>query len=324
MGLPVHKYQHEAMNTYFELMIATDEEAIAQSAAQKVFECVDRLELTFSRFLDTSEVAFISRLKPGETFQVSPEMMELLMISTRVCAATAGAFDVTVGPLMDALREVRMHWEAVSDETRRRALDACGMNRLVIDQEHFLIAVKPDRRGEASPLELDFGAVAKGYALDQAVGIIERDWDFPDFLIHGGTSTVVARGSMGDGLPGWPVGVGGDWQTRAGFDTVRLQNGAISGSGFEVRGAHVVDVRKGVAAVRHAAAWASAPDAATADALSTAFLGESAGEIRSACETLGGCGALTARQQPVWLDRFRSPVWHWQFAGLDKGGWKRV
>lgn len=313
----IHTYQHEAMNTVFELMIATDEVEIAQSAAQKVFERVDRLELIFSRFIDTSEVALISRLKPGETFQVSPEMMELLLIATRVCAATAGAFDVTVGTLMDALREVRMHWEAVPEAARRKALSACGMHRLVIDREHFLIAVQPNRLGEASPLELDFGAIAKGYALDQAAAIIARDWDFPNFLMHGGTSTVVARGTMGDGQPGWPVGVGGDWQTRAGFNSVRLVDGALSGSGFEVRGAHVIDVRRGMAAVRHAAAWASAPDAATADALSTAFLGESHAEIRTACEALEGCGALTAREQPGWLDSIRSPVWHFRFAGLD-------
>jgi len=296
------------MSTVFELMVVTDDEQLAQSAAYTVFQKVDKIEELFSRFLDVSEVAMISRLKPGETFRVAPEMMELLLISTQVCAATRGAFDVTVGTVMDKLREVKHRWTALTPQERESALAACGMNRLIIDQQNLLVAVKPDRLGRETPLELDFGAVAKGYALDVACERLVTDWEFTDFLMHGGTSTVVARGSMDDGREGWPVGVGGDWRERAGLNAVRLKNGALSGSGFEVQGAHVVDVRGGVAAARHAAAWSYAPSAAVADALSTAFLGLSWREIEAACDALPGSGALVAREQPVWLDKIRRPV----------------
>ena len=296
------------MSTVFELMVVTDDEQLAQSAAYTVFQKVDKIEELFSRFLDVSEVAMISRLKPGETFRVAPELMELLLISTQVCAATRGAFDVTVGTVMDKLREVKHRWTALTPQERESALAACGMNRLIIDQEHLLVAVKPDRLGRETPLELDFGAIAKGYALDVACERLVTDWEFTDFLMHGGTSTVVARGSMGDGREGWPVGVGGDWRERAGLDAVRLRNGALSGSGFEVQGAHVVDVRGGVAAARHAAAWSYAPSAAGAVALSSAFLGMSWSEIEAACAALPGSGALVAREQPRWLDKIRRPV----------------
>ena len=304
----IHRYEHQAMSTVFELMIVTDEARLAQSAAHMVFQKVDKLEELFSRFLDVSEVALIGRLAPGETFRVSPETMDLLLTATQVCAATGGGFDVTVGTVMDALRGVKHRWQALTPQERDAALAACGMNRLVIDTQNLLVAVKPDRMGRASPLELDFGAIAKGYALDVACGMLVEDWDFTDFLMHGGTSTVAARGSMGDGKDGWPVGVGGDWQTRAGLDTVRLKDGALSGSGFDVKGAHVVDVRKGVAAARHAASWAYAPTAAVADALSTACLGLSWREIEAACAALPGSGALVAREQPQWMDRVRCPV----------------
>ena len=87
----VHRYEHQAMSTVFELLIATEDQQIAQSAAHAAFQKVDRLEELLSRFLDASEVALISRLKPGETFRVAPELMELLLTATRVCAATRGA-----------------------------------------------------------------------------------------------------------------------------------------------------------------------------------------------------------------------------------------
>ena len=296
------------MSTVFELMIATDDAQLAQSAAYTVFQKVDKLEDLLSRFLDVSEVSLISRLKPGETFRMAPETLDCLMIATQVCAATKGAFDVTVGTVMDVLREVKHRWQALTPQERESALAACGMNRLIIDEQNLLVAVKPDRLGRPSPVELDFGGLAKGYALDVACEMLMTDWDFTDFLMHGGTSTVVARGSMGDGQPGWPVSVGGDWRERAGLDSVRLSEGALSGSGFEVKGAHIVDVRHGVAAVRHSAAWSYAPSAAVSDALSTAFLGLEWREIEAACAVLPGCGALVARQQPVWMDKVRRPV----------------
>ena len=296
------------MATVFEVMLNSDDAQVAESAAFAVFQKVDRLEEQISRFLDVSEVAMISRLKPGETYRVAPETLDLLLIATRVCAATQGAFDVTVGALMDALREVKHRWGGLTAQERESALAACGMNRLVIDTENLLVAVKPDRLGRASPLELDFGALGKGYALDLACDLLAEDYGFTDFLVHGGTSSVAARGSMGDGEAGWPVGVGGDWRDRAGLSAIRLKEGAVSGSGFEVKGAHVVDVRHGVAAARHAAAWSYAPSAAVADALSTAFLGMSWSEIGRACAEIPGSGALLAREQPAWMDKVRRPV----------------
>jgi len=302
------------MSTMFELMVAESDRQLAQSAAYQVFRKVDRLEQIFSRFLDISEVSQIRYLKPGKVLRVSSEMIDILLTATEVCAATQGAFDVTVGTVMDVLREVKHRWSALTEQERESALAACGMNRLIIDRENFLVAVKPDRLGNHSPLELDFGAIGKGYALDVACNMLINEWEFENFLIHGGTSTVVARGSMGDGQDGWPVGVCGDWKQRAGFDAVRLKDMAISGSGFEEKGTHVVDVRKGVAAVRHGAAWSSAPTAALSDGMSTAFLGLTWREIKAACDALHGCGVLVAREQPVWMDKLRTPVRKYRFA----------
>ncbi len=305
--MKIQHYEHEAMSTIFELMVATEECTLAQSAAQMIFRKVDKLEELLSRYLDVSDVAMISQLKPGGTCPVAPETMELLLIATEVCAATQGAFDVTLGSVMDALRGVNYRWQALTPEERSRALNGCGMNRLMIDRENYLVAVKPDRSGGDLPLELDFGAVAKGYALDVAARMLIDDWDFENFLIHAGTSTVIAHGSM-DGGSGWPVSVGGEWQKRAGLDAVRLNGGALSGSGFEVKGAHVVDARRGVAAVLHPAAWSYATSAALSDALSTAALSLSWKEIEGACAAIPGSGVLVVREQAEWKDRFRRPV----------------
>jgi thiamine biosynthesis lipoprotein len=301
------RYEHKAMNTLFELMVVGEEEGIAASAAHKIFERIDRLENLLSRFLDVSEVALISHLKPGETFRVEPEMMELLLISTKICQATQGVFDVTVGTVMDKLHKVNNRWKGLTKDELDSAFSTCGMNRLILDTQNFLVAVTPDRNGQDTPVELDFGAIGKGYALDLACDMLIKEWEMKNFLIHGGTSTVLARGSMGDGEKGWPVGVLGDWKVRTGLASVRLENAAISGSGFDEQGLHIVDVRRGMAAARYAGTWSCAPTAAVADALSTSFLGMSWKEIKATCDGLPGCGALVAREQPLWLDKFFVP-----------------
>lgn len=306
----VLKYEHVAMNTRFVLMVNGEEPDIAVSAAERAFAILDRQEQELSRFLDVSEVQMISRLKPGEVYRVNKETMDILLASTEICAATGGAFDVTVGPMMDALRKVDHRWSALTEEERESAMGACGMNRLVLDPEHFLIQVKPDRLGRDTPLELDFGAIGKGFALDLASHLLREDWELENFLFHGGTSTVIAFGSMGDGKPGWPINVGGNWRERARLDTVRLENGAISGSGFDEQGLHVVDPRRGVAASSHAGAWSFAPNATQADALSTAFLGLTWREIKDVCAILPGTGALVTRNQAQWMDVLRSPARH--------------
>jgi hypothetical protein len=85
--------------------------------------------------------------------------------------------------------------------------------------------------------------------------------------------------------------------------------GALSGSGTEIQGAHIWDVRQGVKRTRWEQSWALAPTGAVADALTTAALSLSPPELKVAAATLGA-RILVARRQPKWMDRFRDPlVW---------------
>lgn len=302
------KFEHQAMATVFELMIATHEQEMATSAAHTVFNRIDRLEQLCTRYLQTSEVAVISKLKPGETFRIAPELLELILTATEVCAVTAGCFDITVGSIMDLLHKVDNRWQALTREELQTVFATCGMNRLVIDTEQQLLTVTPDANGNATPVELDFGAIAKGYALDLAYEMLINEWEFENFLIHAGTSTVRVSGSMVPDKQGWPVEVGGEWRTRAGLETVTLRCGALSGSGFDVKGAHIIDVRNQCAAHGHAAAWAYAPTGALADALSTAALCMTQRAIRRTCAAVEDSGIMIVRKQPLWVDFLRPPV----------------
>ena len=294
---------HQAMNTAFTVTIRSDDAALASSAAEAAFARIDVIERLLSRFNDTSDVACIAALTPGEVGVVAPETMDALVACARVCAATGGAFDPTVGPVMRRLKKAGMKWEELSKEVLEDAFARGGMQRLVLDAEYRRVSVKRDRLGRDTPLELDFGGVGKGFALDECAKVLEGEqFEMTDYLLDAGTSTQLVRGGP------WRIGVGGVWKGRTRLETVlELRAGAVSGSGFELQGAHIVDVRRKAAARRWAQTWSRCASAAVADALSTAALSMDAAEIERACAELGA-RVMVARDQGRAMDLLRDPL----------------
>jgi len=273
------------MATVFEIFVTGKEEAYAGQAARVAFDEIDRLERLFSRFDPSSEISRIGRLEPGGALRIGLETADVLRLSAFVQAETGGAFDI--GYLGQGLggRAGR----------RSRPRPLTSLIRVDTDGRGFEVTrLLP--RGRASPpaIDLDLGAVGKGYALDAALNVL-RDWDVGNVLLHAGTSTALAAGpgpAKGGRGQGWPVGAGSTAGATSGPGRVILRNRALSGSGTEVKGAHVVDPRTGRPAGGHAAAWASHPSAAASDALSTAFMVLSTKDVSGFCGRHPGVWAL--------------------------------
>jgi thiamine biosynthesis lipoprotein len=260
---PVHRFAHEAMGTVFEVMIAGQEAGYAAQASQAVFQEIDRLEALFSRFNPTSEIGQINRLGAGESLRISLDAFECLSVAERVQRETAGAFNINFRP--------------AGGFSERPGLE------LAASGSGFTVRSRPGFLGRSpANLDLDLGAIGKGYTLDKAASIL-ADWSVERFLIHGGTSTALASGDapeLSRGESGWPVGVGGTWELPGVPKRILLDRRALSGSGTEVKGRHIRDPRTGRPAEGHLAGWVSHPSAAISDALSTAFMAMSSKEVR--------------------------------------------
>ncbi len=258
----VCQFAHEAMATVFEIFIAGREKDYAGQAGRAAFDEIDRLERLFTRFDPSSEISRIGRLGPGASLMIGLETAEVLGLAAFVQAETAGAFDVNYLGL-----------KGRSGGRKPKRLP--DLLRVETDGQGFEVTrIRPKGGRTAPAIELDLGAIGKGYALDAALGVL-RDWTIDNVLLHAGTSTALAYGpgpeKGGPGL-GWPVGAGSTAGATDGPGRVLLRNRALSGSGTEVKGPHIIDPRTGQPAAGHLAAWASHPSAAASDALSTAFM----------------------------------------------------
>jgi thiamine biosynthesis lipoprotein len=324
------RFGHEAMNTRFEVLLHQEEESYARRVAQAIFDEIDRLEGLLSRFVATSEIAMIGRLRPGEWLTVGRDAYECLAIARQAWQATDGWFDPTVGPLMDYWRRRRDGPAPPDPAALDRARARVGMDRLLFavygdqpgraptpgEPHHYAIGVGPiddaDDEGDgndgslaagADGVGLDLGAIGKGYALDKALETLE-DWGVVSALLSAGGSTVLAVGA-GPPSPdptrpedeGWWLGIGGLHAGEGDPRRTRLRDLAMSGSGIEAQGEHVLDPRLGRSARRAIQAWAIGPSATFCDAFSTAMLMMEPEAIERLCREQVGYSACVAYER---------------------------
>ncbi|MCK4342918.1 MAG: FAD:protein FMN transferase [Phycisphaerae bacterium] len=255
----VHCYQHEAMACTFGLGLVVDDERFARQVARAAFDELDRLEQLLSRFIPHSDIARINGLAPGQSVRVEPDTVECLRLAAQLQADTGGAFDI-------AFRSRR---ETPSDAT------AETVPPLVFDPTNHSVGV------QMAGVVLDLGGLGKGYALDRIADLL-REWGIFTALVHSGESTVSALGRPAEGA-GWRVGLRNPEQHSETLDTLELSDYALSGSGQLLHGDHIIDPRGERPAAATAAAWALAPTAVVADALSTAFMVMSVQEVEQYC-----------------------------------------
>lgn len=205
-----------------------------------------RIESHFSLHTDS---ALVRLNRDGRLGHPAPEVTELFALAGRIHAATGGAFDPTIQPL----------WLATATGG-----DTEGARRL-IGWHHVRVA--PEEIRLSPGMALTFNGIAQGHAADRIAALL-RGAGFGDVLIDMGEVAALGRNGTRD----WEALIAapdGAELARIGLCDRALATSSPMGTRIGGGAAHILDPRGG--RPRWSTVSVSAPDAATADGLSTAF-----------------------------------------------------
>lgn len=281
----------------FQILFPAELGAVATDAAIRALDLVAELEEQLSLFRPDSELCRLNRAAGRDFVPVEPRLFALLSESVDLFRETDGAFDITSGPLWRAWRFDRRQGRIPSATELADALQRVGSNHLVLDPAAR--AVRFGREG----MELNLAAIGKGYALDRCAELLVAS-GVTNFLIHGGQSSILGRGVRAD-VP-WKIALKNPLRPAELLGEISIIDQALgtSGSGVQYffhegrRFGHLIDPRTGQVTEGVLSVTVSAPTAARADALATAFfvMGQSA--ARRYCESHPEIGAIFVEPAP--------------------------
>lgn len=301
-----------AMGTRFELVLPGDDVARLRAAGEAALAEIARVEAELSPYCPTSQLAHINAFAAQQPVKVTPELFGLLQRARAIWRNTQGAFDITVGPLLQFFKGT----DGSSGEPNTRDLQTIrefiGLDNIELNSSDITV------RFRKSGVQIDLGAIGKGYAIDTAVAVL-HDVGVQSALIHAGTSTIYAFGTA-PGATAWKVAVLspphtfmgqekrgdelaaiGDCAVRTPICVVELADAALSvsaiwGRFFRVNNrtiSHIVDPRTGTPVqdtLLSAVLW---HNAAEADALSTALVVLGQAGLKQLALEYPGIGLLT-------------------------------
>ena len=246
-----------------------EDDKFAKKVCRAAFAKIGELELVFSDYQKDSELnrllSMIRKDKIGHSLDskpidVSSAMMEVLSFCDRLYKLSERRFDPTAKPVVDLWRIARKNKRLPSNAAIAEATMGIGFHQIKLNPEKQQITISNPN------LQLDFGAVAKGYICDQVIQFLKKSGITICRIEAGGD---VVLGSSPPGAEGWEI--------ETPFGVERLQNCAISVSAdtaqrLELNGetySHVVDPRSGQALRNRIVTVVVAPTGMQSDALAT-------------------------------------------------------
>ena len=266
----ITRVSHPAMATDFAVLLPerwSDRVEIALAA----LENLDLMERRLTIYRDDGEIAQVNQFAAERPVHLSSATFELIEKAMEWSERTAGAFDITAGPLVEVWGFTTRSGKKPTETEIKDALSKVGF-RLI-----GLSAADRSIQFGCPEMSINLGAIGKGDALDRIAAELVQS-GITDFLIHGGNSSVIAAGDQEPGSgTGWAVGISHPTKPKRRLGGIWLKDMALatSGSGkqfFHHRGkryGHVIDPRTGYPAGDLLALTVTMKSAADADACAT-------------------------------------------------------
>ncbi len=261
------------MGTTYTVKWVSAEPASAERIGARLQQSLASVNQAMSTYIEDSELSRFNREASGYSVVVSSGLFEVLQLAQGISASTQGAFDVTVGPLVNLWgfgpdgRVTHVPDPALIEQARQRV----GYQHLQLDPVELRIT-------KTANLYLDLSAIAKGYAVDELARVLEHE-GVTRYLVEIG-GELRARGLKPD-AGNWRIAIESPLeQGRSVQRVIRVDESGVATSGdyrnyFEedgVRFSHTLDPTTGRPIThRLASVTVLRSTCAEADALATAL-----------------------------------------------------
>ncbi|MBU5484916.1 FAD:protein FMN transferase [Clostridium sp. MSJ-11] len=217
----------------------------AEKAANKAMDVISNIDDLMSPSKPNSEVSQINSNSGKSYVKVSDDTLNVIKKSLYYSSLSDGAFDVTVGPLVNIWGIGTDHARVPGEKEIKEKLSLINYKDIEIDEKSKSVKLKREGQG------IDLGAIAKGYAADKVKEVLVEEGVKTAFINLGGN--VVTLGKKTDGSD-WNIGVQDPLETRGGyFAIVKASDKSVVSSGnyerfFEQNGVryhHILDTKTG-------------------------------------------------------------------------------
>ena len=212
----------ETMGTTYNIKIRSNknDNMLHNRVKQKLIE----INQTMSVFEKDSEVNRINDAPADEWIELSDEMASILKAAHAIYKKTDGAFDPTIGKLVDIWGFGIVKTEKIPlQEEIDEVLSYSGFNRIKFSSDYKKLK-KDDGR-----THLNLSAIAKGYGVDEIAKLLENE-GYKNFLVEIG-GEISAKGNRAKSESGWNIGIMDPTNNAQNIAVATLKNSAVATSG---------------------------------------------------------------------------------------------
>lgn len=259
------------MGTFAHVVAVSEDHGIAARSVEAAFDALIFIDEMMSDYKADSELSRLNRDGFPGPVEVSPELFDVLLASVEYSRMSKGAFDITIGPVVDLWKQAERTGRKPTQQQIAAAKSKVGYEKLILKLDGQTRTV----RFAVSGMRLDLGAIAKGYAIDLAVSAARKTGASGAIVDVGGD--VSCFGITPRSEKHWRVGLQDPADESKTILVLKLAGKAVATSGdyrrfVEIesqRYSHIVDPATSSSAREFTSVSIIAPTAIEADALAT-------------------------------------------------------
>jgi thiamine biosynthesis lipoprotein len=259
------------MGTVAHVKALADSGQTAENCIKAATKQFEQIEKFFSDKRSDSEISRVNREAFNGSVKLSGEVYQLIKTSITFSELSGGAFDITIGPLVDLWKQAGDANSLPGDEQIKEACSKVGFKKLILDDANSTV------RFAVEGMRLDFGGIAKGYAVDLAVEAMKSSGATSGMVDIGGNIRCFGRPPKGK--EDWIIGVQNPDLTspQQVIMTLKLDDKSVATSGnyqrfvtvSSKRFSHIIEPRTGKTIEGLSSVTIITERATDADALST-------------------------------------------------------